>query len=129
VRILRHLLMMLALLSMVGHPASAATNLHGQTVSLHAAHQHQHHHHHDADVAGVGHLEGSAVREHHCPSHHRDGTCCDSACCASNCLAVSMEPIFGSSVHIRVAKIRAPVGDSRPNGTIPFLPVRPPITT
>ena len=126
-RILRHLLMMLALLSMVGHPASAAANLHGQTVTLPGSHQH--HHHHDEDVAGGGHRDGAAEHERHCPSHHHDGTCCDSTCCASNCLPVSMEPILGSSVHVRVNKVRVPVGDSRPDGTIPFLPDRPPITT
>ena len=121
VRIVRHLLMVLALLSMVGFSASAASACAAPTVPHQASHLH--HHHHEVDVAGAGHIDA----EHHCPSRRHDGKWCGGACCGANCLSAAAEPSLGSSVQVRSARVATPVGDARPDGTIPYLPDRPPI--
>jgi hypothetical protein len=124
VRIFRHLLMFLAMLSLVGLPASASTGMYGRTVTLHASN----HHHHGIDVANAV-PAAAADHEHHVPGNCHPGKCCDSACCAPSYLSVSFEPVLFGRTYVGVAKVQVLAGDRRPDGMIPFPPNRPPITT
>ena len=125
VRILRLLLMLLAILSFAGHPASAASDMHGHKVSLHASHQH----HHAQDVADASHEVGAAEHGHEAPVHKHAGRSCDGACCALNCLSAAAAPILGGSAYMETAEVRVVASDTRPDGETPFVPDRPPIIT
>lgn len=119
-RVLRHLLMILVMLSMGIHPALAHVH---HEAGAPTAHVHEHHHAasvSDESAAGVG-----AAHHQNCPMHH-GGKCCDMACCASPCFSA----VMGSGPSVRFSRPSAmpiPVGDLCPDDIALGLPDRPPI--
>lgn len=120
-RLLRHLLMILVMLSMGVHPASA--HVHHEAGAT-TAQVHEHHH---AASASAGYETAGVDATHHqnCPMHH-GSKCCDMACCGSPCFS----PVMASGPSVRFSRPSAmpiPSGDLCPDDTVLGLPDRPPI--
>jgi hypothetical protein len=120
-RVLRHLLMILAVLLMGIHPASSHVH-HEVGVTTVQVHEH----HHAFSVSGESEVAGVEAAHHqHCPMH-QGGRCCDMACCASLCFS----PVMASGPSVRFSRPSAmpiPSGELCPDDTVLGLPDRPPI--
>ena len=120
-RIIRRLLVLLTVVSMLGHSTSASATIHGHAIATHG-----HGHHHGMTVATQG---ESSRGEHRCPNHHNDGKCCDGLCCGASCLPASIERGLAAGRSIHVSTLQMTVGDLFVDGAIICLPDRPPRTT
>lgn len=122
-RMIRHLLMVLALLSVAAlpGPSHAMPNLDDSVV-----HVAQHHPH----VGSADRLESQHATvshksdEHHCPGHDH-GKCCVTACCASTCLPLA-ELTSLPAPRWTIAIVGLHGDDAAPAGAVLGLPKRPP---
>ena len=122
-RILRLILMVLAVFSMMGQPASAIGITHVETVATHSVQT--------SDHPGAAAVHSIAAVDHHghpCPFHHH-GKCSDCSCCASTCLSPLGGTLPGVVQATHASCVAIPFRDERPDGTILGLADRPPIAT
>ena len=132
-RLLRHLLMILAVLSLASHAAGAEGHGHVVTVggtlaqeatphqaTPHQATPHQATPHHLGLV--VAHHEPG---DHDCP-HHGGGKCCDQACCGTNCFTAHVVEISFLRA-VRAEPMAMPSAERRHVSAKSGLPQRPPI--
>ena len=121
-RLLRCLIMILAILSLSGVPASAVGG-HGQATPTVAPH----HDHHRIDIASdQANHEAVPCAGHHGTKSHHDGGCCGMAYCGPSFYSPATA-VTGFRSAFTIVSRRIPSADALADGTPYSLPDRPPI--